>query len=722
MQRAIEQAIENAMKRMKVWQKLGFLGVVFMMPLAVVSYQMISSMRTLGIEFARREVLGVEYLAPVRRLLDDLQQHRDMASALLGGDATFGEKLAAKKSEIAVDIQVIDTIDNRLGSPLRTTNRWEVLKKRIGQLLETTALGKAQENFDQHTELLSDLLVFMVYIGETSKLVLDPDIDSSYQVDLLVRKLPQLSETLSQARGLGVEVTARKSRSEEEKAKLGKLLALIDVRLQEVDQALEKAFEYNGSLRAHLEQYRKNVVGDGNKLVATLNRQLITAATITTPAAEYFEAATAPLTACFELHHQLGPALEGLLRTRITGLSWEMYSTVLWVLVGIVVVTLIGLIVVRDVTRPLRQAVRVAEQIAVGDLSVAVPTDDRRDEIGILMYSFQRMARSLQDMARAAERIALGDLTVTVQPQSPKDTMGNVLARLLQSLRDVTHQIQDGVNLLSSTTSEILAAIAQVAAGASQTASAVTETATTVEQVKQTALVASQKAKTVSDSAQVTAQVSHTGEQSVEEAISRMERIREQMESIADSVVKLGEQSRAIGEIINTVNDLADQSNLLAVNAAIEAANAGEHGKGFAVVAQEVKNLAEQSKQATAQVRTILSDIQKATNVAVMVTEQGTKAVEAGVAQSLEAGGSIRMLAKSMVEAAQAVAQIAASSQQQALGMDQVVVAVESIKDASNQNVASMNQVEGGMQHLFELGQKLQQLVGRYKLNGKAAR
>jgi methyl-accepting chemotaxis protein len=105
-----------------------------------------------------------------------------------------------------------------------------------------------------------------------------------------------------------------------------------------------------------------------------------------------------------------------------------------------------------------------------------------------------------------------------------------------------------------------------------------------------------------------------------------------------------------------------------------------------------------------------------------MVTEQGTKAVEAGVAQSLEAGGSIRMLAKSMVEAAQAVAQIAASSQQQALGMDQVVVAVESIKDASNQNVASMNQVEGGMQHLFELGQKLQQLVGRYKLNGKAAR
>jgi methyl-accepting chemotaxis protein len=79
------------------------------------------------------------------------------------------------------------------------------------------------------------------------------------------------------------------------------------------------------------------------------------------------------------------------------------------------------------------------------------------------------------------------------------------------------------------------------------------------------------------------------------------------------------------------------------------------------------------------------------------------------------------MLAKSMADAAQAVAQIAASSQQQSLGMDQVVVAVESIKEASNQNVTSMNQVETGMQHLFELGQRLQQLVGRYKVNGKAA-
>lgn len=721
MQRTIERAVEYAMKRMKVWQKLGVLGLIFLIPLAVFSYKMLASMRAMGVDFAKQEVIGVEYLSPVYTLLEDLQQHRDIAAALLNGDATFGETLAAKRGEIGADLQLVNAADEKLGEALQSTNRWDALQRRIGQLLESTPSEKAQASFDQHTDLLSDLLSFIVYIGDKSKLVLDPDLDSAYLIDLFVHKIPQLSETLSQARGVGVGIAVRKSKTEDERTKLSKLISFVEVRTQEIQQELGKAFEYNGRLRAKLEQAGKDLVGDEAQLVSASTRQLLTATAVTTLATDYFNTATAPLSLSFELMRQAGPALDQVLRARISSLTWEMYSVILWMLVGMVVVILIGLVVIRNITEPLKQAVGVAEQIAVGDLSVTVPVDDRWDEFGILLQSFHRMVKSLQTVAIAAERIAQGDLSVTIQPQSPQDTMGNVLVKLVQNIREITQQIQNGVSLLSSTTSEILAATAQVAAGATQTASAVTETAATVEQVKQTSLVASQKAKVVSENAQVTAQVSRTGEQSVEEAIGRMERIREQMESIADSVIKLGEQSRAIGEIITSVNDLADQSNLLAVNAAIEAANAGDHGKGFAVVAQEVKNLAEQSKQATAQVRTILSDIQKATNVAVMVTEQGTKAVESGVAQSVEAGGSIRLLAKSMADAAQAVAQIAASSQQQALGMDQVVIAVESIKEASNQNVTSMNQVEKGMQHLLELGQRLQQLTGRYKLNGVAA-
>jgi len=286
---------------------------------------------------------------------------------------------------------------------------------------------------------------------------------------------------------------------------------------------------------------------------------------------------------------------------------------------------------------------------------------------------------------------------------------GLVFAYLLS--RNITRDLRESIAGLYSSVSEITAMTTQVVAGAAETATAVSETTTTVEEVKQTAQVATQKARNVSESAQRTAQVSQTGRQSVEDSTQVMQRIREQMEAIAQSIVRLSEHSQAIGEIIATVNDLAEQSNLLAVNAAIEAARAGEQGKGFGVVAQEVKSLAEQSKQATAQVRAILTDVQKATGAAVMATEQGSKAVEAGVQQAAQAGEAIRQLAESIGEAAQAATQIAASSQQQFAGMDQVALAMENIKQASTQNVASSRQAETAAQSLHELGQKLKLLL-----------
>src|SRR4030095_12852678 len=110
------------------------------------------------------------------------------------------------------------------------------------------------------------------------------------------------------------------------------------------------------------------------------------------------------------------------------------------------------------------------------------------------------------------------------------------------------------------------------------------------------------KAKLVAETAQRTAQTSQSGIKSTEETVAGINRIRQQMQSIADSMVRLSEQSQTIGQIVATVEDLAGQSNLLAVNASIEAAKAGEHGKGFSVVAQEVRTLAEQSRDGTREV------------------------------------------------------------------------------------------------------------------------
>lgn len=288
--------------------------------------------------------------------------------------------------------------------------------------------------------------------------------------------------------------------------------------------------------------------------------------------------------------------------------------------------------------------------------------------------------------------------------------------KMEEKLRQHVGEVMEAVNVLASSASEMFTATQQLASTASQTATAVSQTSATAEELKQTARLSSEKAKHVSESAQKAAQVAQQGTTAVAENMEAINRIKGQAELVAESIVKLSEQTQTIGDITTTVNDLTEQSNLLAVNAAIEAAKAGEQGKGFSVVAQEIKSLAVQSKQATAQVRAILSEAQKATGATAMATEQVSKAVEAGVKQATEAGKSIRNLSDTIVEASNAATQVASSSQQQLVGIDQIASAMENIKQATQQNSAGIKQVEKAADDLNVLGQKLKAMAEESKV------
>lgn len=313
-----------------------------------------------------------------------------------------------------------------------------------------------------------------------------------------------------------------------------------------------------------------------------------------------------------------------------------------------------------------------------------------------------------------AERLALDG--EGYGPDDPLVMLGRQLNKTTAELQAMTTRIRDTANNLSAAAAEILAATTQQASGANEQSAAISQTNTTVDEVKTIAEQSVLRAQEVAEAAQRTVNVSRKGQQALQDTVKAMAQIKTRVEGISENILALSQQTQQISAIISTVNEIASQSNVLALNASVEAARAGEHGKGFAVVAVEVRNLAQQSKQATEQVRAILSDIQKATTSTVMVTEDGVKGVDAGVQSAAQTREVITQLAGVIDESAQAAMQVAAGGRQQASGMEQVALSMQNISQAMIQSLSSTRQAEKAAQDLHDLARSLTEMVEQYQL------
>ncbi len=431
-----------------------------------------------------------------------------------------------------------------------------------------------------------------------------------------------------------------------------------------------------------------------------------------------------------------------------TVLMWQMVGIGTF-LAGVALVLL--WIAAGQIAKPIKQITEMAQAVADGNLMVEAQIKSK-DETGVLAAAFNQMTSNLRQRIQAeqeasekaaqladaereqkeylentidnylafVERVAEGDLTTRLSLNGDSDALtilGRNLNSMVERLGEMTAQIREATAHISAAAAEILSATTQQASGANEQSAAISQTSTTIDEVKTIVEQSFSKAQAVAERAQRTSEVSQAGQRAVADTVESMEQIKEKVEGIAENILALSEQTQQIGEITATVNEIASQSNLLALNASVEAARAGEHGKGFAVVAVEVRNLAEQSRQATAQVKAILNEIQRATNAAVMATEEGTKGVDAGAQLTGQAGETIQQLASSIVESASAAQQIVASAQQQTTGMEQIALAMENINQATMQSLASTRQAEKAARDLSAVAQQMEALVTRYKLN-----
>jgi len=235
------------MKNLKVWQKLVFMGTLFMLPFAVVTYKMVSSINELSVEFARQELRGLEYHAPLLALLKNLQQHRGMAATWLSGDAVFKGRLAGKSADIENDLKIVDGVDRRLDGALHTSKKWSALSSAIRNILDKTESGSVDENFEQHIRVIEDVIDLIEDVSDASNLTLDPDIDTYYLMDVLVFKGPKLSEWLAESWTLTRE-GATGPDAPNRPGQFRRLHTLIiDVNV-EINTAMQKAYDFNPSI------------------------------------------------------------------------------------------------------------------------------------------------------------------------------------------------------------------------------------------------------------------------------------------------------------------------------------------------------------------------------------------------------------------------------------------------------------------------------------------
>lgn len=340
--------------------------------------------------------------------------------------------------------------------------------------------------------------------------------------------------------------------------------------------------------------------------------------------------------------------------------------------------------------------------------------------IGIVVTFLLRrsIVAPVQRFMAFAERVGRGDLSGEPAVTGPDEIgrLGATLNAMVDSLKQIAVQNRDANANLGAAIAEIRASSQEQAAGVEEQLAAVQETAATVDEITHAGAQVTKRAQEVIAAAQATAQTSADGLRAVDETARVMDAIREQAEIVARNVVALSEKTQAIGDIISTVNDVSERSHLLALNAAIEAAAAGESGRSFAVVASEMKVLADQAKEATNQVRAILGDVQRGINTSVMLTEEAVKRVAAGKERTEITQRTIGEITGRVQEGALTFQQIVASTNQQQLGIEQVMSALQNIRQASQQTAAGTRQLNEAAGNLAMLSQQLQALSDRYKI------
>lgn len=385
----------------------------------------------------------------------------------------------------------------------------------------------------------------------------------------------------------------------------------------------------------------------------------------------------------------------------------EFFLNLIYILLAIfVIVSVLLFIFMRKIiTVPITTLSGNVNRLANGDLTIEPVDTKSKDEIGILITSFNKM---IMDFRKMVSQV--------------KDSAENVAA----ASEELTASAEQ-----SAKASEMISlATQQAAAGSEDQLKGVSEAASSIEQMSAGIQQASASSMEVSRISENASKASENGMIAVEAVVKQMGEINETVNGLATIITGLGERSKEIGEIVVLITNISAQTNLLALNAAIEAARAGEHGKGFAVVADEVRKLAEQSAASAQQISQLIGDIQNETVSAVNSMDSGTAKVNEGIEKTKLVSDSFQEIEKAINQVTGNTQEVSATMEELSAASTQIVHAIEIVKETAEtgaemnesnsaitqEQLAAMEEISASATSLSQLSEELQQSVSKFRI------
>jgi len=348
-------------------------------------------------------------------------------------------------------------------------------------------------------------------------------------------------------------------------------------------------------------------------------------------------------------------------------------------------------------------------------LAVFVPQRSLERTSQEIQQSFERQRHALKE---ALEDLRTGDLVRTLKEREGMSPEFRAKVRAaVRALNGLIRQIQISSVDIATAAQQVLETSSELASGSSEQSAAVVEITATMEELARTAAQIAHNASVQADLAAKAEQSGDGGAAAVEAALAGMNVVQQKMEVIAARTDALGKRSREIYGVLDLINEIAQETHILALNAAIEAAAAGEKGERFGVVAEEVRRLAERSKESVESVRALVNDFSSSLRSAVVATEEGAKAATQALERTRAAAEAIEQLRGALGETARASREISLATEEQRTASDQVVVTVKEVAEVVQRASEGLKEFSGAANRLNQVALGIQLLTQSFRID-----